>query len=70
MSWALTPNPAERTQPARDRFLARFELQVDPDGVLDPVERTRRADYARKSYFKSLALKSAQSRRKARGNAA
>lgn len=44
--------------------MERFEKQVDPDGELDPAERARRAEHARKSYFAGLALKSAQARRK------
>jgi hypothetical protein len=49
--------------------MRRFEREVDPDGTLDPAERARRAENARKAYFASLALKSAVSRRKARGAA-
>lgn len=43
-------------------FLARFEAQVDPDGALTPQERARRAGFARKSYFASLALKASKAR--------
>lgn len=39
---------------------------MDPDGALSPAERARRAEHARSAYFKRLALRSAQSRRKAR----
>lgn len=53
------------TEPARRAFDARFEHEVDPDGVLTPAERARRASHARKAYFARLALKSAQARRKA-----
>jgi len=52
------------TAPARQAFLDRFERQVDPDGLLEPQERARRAEHARKSYFLKLALLSAQARRK------
>jgi hypothetical protein len=51
------------TQAARDKFLERFLNEVDPDRVLDPAERERRAESARKAYFARLALKSAQARR-------
>ena len=34
------------TGPARAAFFARFEHQVDPDGLLTPEERRRRADQA------------------------
>lgn len=53
------------TEPARTAFLAKFEKDVDPDGVLTPTERARRAEQARKAHFTRLALKSAQARRKA-----
>jgi hypothetical protein len=51
------------TRAAHKAFWDRFERDVDPDGVLDPVERARRADMARKAYMARLALKSAQVRR-------
>ena len=57
-------DPVEGTAKARKAFLDRFERKVDPDGTLTPVERTRRAEHARKAYFLGLALKSAQARRK------
>jgi len=44
--------------------LARFEREVDPDGVLPEVERLRRAEHARKAYMQKLALASAARRRK------
>ena len=44
--------------------MARFEKEVDPDGVLAPEERARRADQAKKAYFARLALLSAQKRRR------
>jgi len=64
-SWANTPDPTARTAPARDAFQARFEKQVDPDGILSAQERTRRAESARKAFFTGLALKSSSGRRKA-----
>lgn len=63
-SWANTDDRAARTAPARAAFADRFERQVDPDGVLEPVERARRAEHARKAHFYALALKSAQARRR------
>jgi hypothetical protein len=59
-----THDPRETTRAARDAFNARFAELVDPDGVLDPTERARRAQYARKAYYTDLALKSAKARRK------
>ncbi len=63
-SWANTADRTARTQPARDKFAKRFERQVDPDGLLDPAERAKRAEHARKAYFLQLALKSAAARRR------
>ena len=68
--WARTPDATAATAPARAAFLDRFDREVDPDGVLAPQERARRAEHARKAYFTRLALKSAQARRKGGGGAA
>lgn len=62
--WATT-DAAEGTKAARAAFLDRFDRQVDPEGVLPPDERARRAQHARSAHFKALALKSAQARRRA-----
>jgi hypothetical protein len=61
-SWANTPDPTARTANGRAAFLSSFERQVDPEGVLDPAERSRRAEYLRKAHFRQLALRSAQAR--------
>ena len=57
----------EKARAASPGSLSYFEREVDPDGVLDPAERARRAEYARKAYFAKLALASAKARRKAAG---
>lgn len=59
---AKVSDPIAHTAPARKAFLDRFERQVDPDGILEPAERARRAAHAKKAYFLSLSLKSARSR--------
>jgi hypothetical protein len=51
------------TQAATAASEARWAQQVDPDGVLDPDEREKRARAAKKAYFTGLAYKSARSRR-------
>lgn len=61
--WAQT-DPVEGTAKARKAALDRFDRQVDPEGVLDPAERARRAAHARRSYFLALAARSAESRRR------
>ncbi len=54
-------------EPARAAFARKFELEVDPDGLLEPTERARRTQIKKREYFTRLALKSAVSRqRKAR----
>ena len=49
-------------------LLAKFELQVDPDGLLTPEDRRRRALLARRAHMARLALASARSRRAKRGD--
>ena len=56
-------DPKETTAKARETFLARFEREVDPEGVLPEAERLRRAEAARKAYFAKLAYQSAKARR-------
>ncbi len=62
--WALTADPTSATAPARSAFNARFDREVDPDGVLPAAERARRAEYARKAYFTRLAYLSVKARGK------
>lgn len=42
---------------ARGGFIAKFEREVDPDGVLDPLERSARARLAMRAYMSQLASK-------------
>jgi len=57
-------DPRVTSQAGRAAFLSRFDREVDPEGRLDPVERARRAEHAKKAYFARWALKSAVARRK------
>lgn len=59
---ARIKDPARHTASARAAFLLRFEREVDPDGVLEPAERARRAEHAKKAYFLRLALASQKAR--------
>ncbi len=61
--WAHVDDRVAATAPARKAAFDRFEREVDPTGSLDPQERARRAESARKAYFARLALKSHQARR-------
>jgi hypothetical protein len=56
-------DPQQTTANGRAAFLARFEREVDPTGTLDPAERRRRADQARRAYFIRLALAAVEARR-------
>lgn len=56
-------DPRQTTAKARQTFLARFEAEVDPNCDLDPIERLRRAEQARKAHFARMALHSAKVRR-------
>jgi hypothetical protein len=63
-SWANSSDRAGRTAPATSAFLARFERQVDPLGVLDPEVRGQMALHARRAYMLQLAERSAKARRR------
>lgn len=64
--WAHEPDRTAATEAARRAFLDRFEREVDPDGVLPPDERAKRAANAKRAHFQRLAIKSAQARGGAR----
>lgn len=57
-------DPKRTTAKARQTFAERFEREVDPDGVLEPTERARRAEAAKRAYYTRLALLSSRARRK------
>jgi hypothetical protein len=56
------PKPA--LEHVRSAFYRRFEDQVDPEGKLDPAERSVRARRALRAHMAKLALKSAKARAK------
>jgi len=62
-----TRDSREVTRPARQAFLSRFDREVDPDGLLTPAERTRRATQARKAYFTGRSLKASKARSNRKG---
>jgi len=63
VSWSRTADRSARTRPARQAFLARFEREVDPEGVLPPDERRKRAEHALRAYMLRLAKRSVIARR-------
>ncbi|WP_432050270.1 hypothetical protein [Verrucosispora sp. NA02020] len=60
--WAHTADRSAATAPARTAFIARFERQVDPEGVLPLDERRKRAESAKKAHMLRLAAASAAAR--------
>jgi hypothetical protein len=54
--WAHEPDRAAATAPARAGLIAKFERQVDPDGLLSPGERTERTESARRAHYARMAL--------------
>lgn len=62
-----TEDPVVGTEKARANNPSQLEWhrkRVDPDGILPPAERERRAEVSRRLYFAQLARKSADARRK------
>jgi hypothetical protein len=53
------------TSKARESFMARFEREADPEGILPAEERARRAEHLKRAYFSRLALKRAEKRKEA-----
>jgi hypothetical protein len=68
ISWSRTNNRSARTRPARQAFLKRFEREVDPEGMLPPDERRRRAEHAMRAHMLRLAKRSVQARRHSPSN--
>jgi hypothetical protein len=67
MRWALEPDRVGATQPMRDAQQRKFEDLVDPERVLDPVEREKRVVNAKRAYYTRLAAKSAATRAARKG---
>jgi hypothetical protein len=63
--WVRTEDRTAATLAARLAFLRRFETAVDPEGLLPPDERERRADFARRAYMAGLSRRRIASRRRA-----
>lgn len=63
--WAKEPDRKAATAPARRGFRARFEREVDPQGVLSPAELAKRTDYAISAHMSRLALAKKNKKEKA-----
>ena len=63
-AFALHAQGGTNTGPARAAFLAKFEQEVDPEGLLPEGERYRRAEAAKRAYFAKLSLRRLRGERK------
>ncbi len=61
-AYAMHAQGKTNTAPAIAGQLARFEREVDPDGLLTPEDRARRAGFALRSYMAKLGLKASKKR--------
>jgi hypothetical protein len=67
--WAKCTDRTAATAPAREAAENRWERLVDPDGTLDPAERAKRAESARKADMARLNLRRRMARQKAASTA-
>jgi hypothetical protein len=61
--WAREPDRTAATQAMRDAQQRKLELEVDPNHLLDPADRTQRANRLRRARLQRAAVKSGQARR-------
>lgn len=55
--WAFEPDRRSATSAGTTAFLAKFEQLVDPDGLLSPEERTKRARNALSAHMTRIRAK-------------
>lgn len=60
--WANTADRTAATAKARQAAMDRFDKQVDPDGVLAPEERAKRAAKAKQAHMQKMSLAAAKAR--------
>lgn len=61
--WKTCDDRRAATGPARRVSEGRWEREVDPDGILAPEERAKRAESAMKEHMARMAFNSAKARR-------
>jgi hypothetical protein len=64
--WGRTIDRCAATEPARNGLRAKFEREADPDGVLPPHIRARRADQLMQAHMLRMARASAAKRARKR----
>jgi hypothetical protein len=62
VQWSKTEDWTARTQAARDGLARKFEDQVDPDRRLDPAQRAKMAEAARRAHYTRLGRLSAKAK--------
>ena len=65
--WARCTDRAAAVAASHASFNARFEREIDPEGVLPELERAQRAQAARSAHFAAMALKRHQTHLKNKG---
>ncbi|WP_197682302.1 hypothetical protein [Jiangella sp. DSM 45060] len=60
--WSREANRTANARRGQDGLLARFEREVDPDGLLPEGTRRKLAESARRKHMTSLAYKSSRAR--------
>ena len=63
--WAKEPDRTKATAAARRGLEAKFEREVDPDGVLPPEELAKRVAAKKKAHYSRMALARRDRRRAA-----
>jgi len=63
--WGLEADRVAATAPARKGLRDKFEREADPEWILSPAERARRADSLFRAHMLRMSLKSKRSRRQA-----
>lgn len=61
--WSKVEDRTAATKPGRDGLLRKFEREVDPDGTMDPGERAKRVENARKAFYAEMSRRSIAARR-------
>ena len=68
--WSREPDRHAATAPGRRAMLEHFEREVDPEGILPPQERAKRAENARQANLARARLKASRLARLRREGAA
>lgn len=64
--WSRETDRTSATAPARAAMDAKWEAEVDPDGVLPKRERVKRANQARRAHMRNMAIEREAKKRAAK----